>query len=233
MADLVFPRKLLREADHDWNVAGSNAVAGSGSATPSVDVNSDGGGFWIASINNIQFWDRTFTLLWRAVRQACNGGRNPLVVPRNDLAFAPFPAGGPVSDNLTFDDSTLFDDGTGLYQPSIDIETTAAASLRGTSLSVALLLSAPLQGGEAFSIKHPTWDWRIYEIATVTMIDAINAIIVFNPPLREDVPLGTVLDFDRPRCTMKLMNPAAMDLNVTTWPFSCPSVKFIESKFAT
>jgi hypothetical protein len=74
--------------------------------------------------------------------------------------------------------------------------------------------------------------WRLYEISTITMVTDTIGIINFNPPLREAILDGTELDFDRPRCTMKLVNSSAMDLNITTWPFSLATVKFIESKYA-
>ena len=60
---------------------------------------------------------------------------------------------------------------------------------------------------------------------------ATHATITFNPPLREPVNNGDALEFDQPRCTMKLVNAAGMDLNVTTWPFSLATAKFIESKY--
>lgn len=231
MAAVIFPRKLLREADHDWNIAGNTMVAGVASGA-SVDVRSDGGGLWVASINNIQFWDASFTLCWRAVRQLCNGGVTPIVVPRNDIAFAPFPNGSEIPQ-LPFSDSSLFSDGAGFYQPAINIVAgVGGAALRATSLPIVINVAKPLQGGESFSINHPIWGWRLYEIGTVTMSDAGHGVITFNPPLREAVDAGTQLEFDRPRCTMKLVNAGAMDLNVTTWPFSCPSVKFVESKWA-
>jgi hypothetical protein len=115
----VFPRKLLREADHDWNIVGNTATAGQ-TAASSVDIRSDGGGLWSASLNNIQFWDHTFTLCWRAVRQLCNGGVNPIVVPRNDVAFSPFPDGLSLA-NLPHSDGTFFSDGMGYNQRTIDI----------------------------------------------------------------------------------------------------------------
>lgn len=228
---VVFPRKLLIEADHDWNIAGSSMVGGQTSSTPMVDVRSDGGGFWLAALNNMQFFDRSYTLLWRALRQLCNGGVVPIVVERNDIAFAPYPA-GLQPQVVHFSDTSPFSDGSGFDQSLIDIRSNGSAGLRATSMPFVIFAGNPLQGGEAFSIQHPTWGWRMYEIATVVMTDSVRGTITFNPPLREEIDEETPLEFDRPRCTMKLLNPSAMDLNVTTWPFSCPSVKFIESKFS-
>jgi hypothetical protein len=227
---LVFPRKLLLETSHDWNLVGNTATAGQ-TATSSVDIRSDGGGLWSASLNNIQFLDASYTKLWRAVRQLCNGGVNPIVVPCNDIAFVP--AGQPQSfAAIPHGDGALFDDGAGYYQDVIDVTNAGGANLRATVMNLTLNNCGPLQGGELFSIRHPTFDWRMYEIGSVTPIDGTHVTVTFNPPLREAVNDGDAIEFDRPRCLMKLVNAAAMDLNITTWPFSVATVKFVESKYA-
>lgn len=226
---IIFPRKLLRESSHDWNIIGNTISAGQTNGA-SVDVRSDGGGLWSASLNDIQFWDQTDARLWRAVRQLCNGGVTPIIVPRNDAICAPFPV--PEYAPTPHSDGSFFDDGTGYYQPVIDVECYGGAALRSTSMVLKLNYCAPLQGGESFSIEHDTFNWRLYEIATAVPIDDTYTTITFNPPLREAIEDGDQIEFDRPRCTMKLASAGAMDLNFTTWPFSNASVKFIESKYA-
>jgi hypothetical protein len=223
-----FPRKLW-EADHDWNIVGS--VMSSGVTTAgAVDVRSDGGGFWSASLNNIRFIDRTYTLLWRAVRQLATA--QPIIVHRRDTTWSPFPNGTTEYGTIPHSDDALFSDGSDYYQPVIDVETYADASLRDTTLYLKLNNCDALVGGESFSINHDTWSWRLYEIATVEYIDETHVQVTFNPPLREAVPSGTLVEFDRPRCVMKLVNSAAMDFNATTYPFSLATAKFIETKFA-
>jgi hypothetical protein len=230
MTLIEFPSRVFTEGDHDWNIAGNTMGAGQ---TPgaSVDVRSDGGGFWMASLNNIRFRDRLATLCWRAVRQITNGGVTPLIVPCLDTIFAPFPT-NVVELILPHSDGSFFSDGSGYQQPVIDVTNSGGAARRATSMVLNLNNCAALQGGEKFSIQHPTYNWRLYEIATAQQSGSV-ASITFNPPLREAISNGTVLEFDRPRCTMKLVNSAAMNLNVTTFPFSLASVKFVESKYAT
>jgi hypothetical protein len=228
---IYYPLKLMREFSHDWNIVGNTATAGQ-TAASSVDIRSDGGGLWSASLNNIQFWDQTDTLLWRAVRQLCNGGVNPIIVPRNDGIFAPFPVGPRVNNPVAFGDGTLFSDGTGFYQNVTAVKCTGGAALRATSMTLNLINCAAFRGGESFSILHPTMGWRLYEIATAVIVDSTHTTVTFNPPLREAVLDKDEIEFDQPRCTMKLLNAAAMDLNVTTWPFSLETVKFVESKYA-
>src|ERR1035437_754358 len=187
-----FPRKLLIERDHDWNIVSNTAVAGVGSYG-STSIRSDGGGLWSASINNIEFRDKTYTLLWRAIRQDANGGVNPIIVPRNDITWAPLPV--PEYGSIFFSDGTGFSDGTCFYQNVIQVNANGDTALRATTMNLDLVYCGPLQGGDSFSIKHPTWGWRLYEIANVIYSDSTHATISFNPPLREFVPDETVLEF--------------------------------------
>lgn len=222
-----FPSKL-HEADHDWNLVGNTTTSGM-TIGGAVDVRRDGGGFWSASLNNIRFMDRTYTLLWRAVRQICIV--SSIIVERRDTTFAPFPNGVTEYDSVSHSDDTFFNDDAGYYQPVVDVVAYANANLRDTTLYLTLKYCGELIGGEAFSIEHPTWGWRLYEIGTVEYIDETHVVVTFNPPLREAVTSGTQVEFDRPRCTMKLLHSAAMDFNTTTYPFSLASVKFVEAKY--
>lgn len=239
MAVLEFPRLLLREKSHSWNPRGIVATAGQTADNVSTIIRSDGGGFWVCTMSDVSLGGRgagagharqkTATLLWRAVRQLCDGGVNPIVVPRNDALFRPWPTGLAQGElSLPHGDGALFDDGSGYYQPVIDV-TCAAASLRAVFLNLTLLQCGPLQGGESFSILHDTAGWRLYEISTVVYSDPTHATVTFRPPLREDVTAGTVVEFDRPRCTMRLATPNAMDLAVVPWTFNTASVSFVEA----
>lgn len=187
---------------------------------------------WFASLNNIQFSDRVDTLVWRALRQQCNGGVVPIVVPRNDLTWIPLPTTVAEYSAITHGDGSLFDDDSGYYQSMIAVETFGDAALRATSLTLKRIYCADLLGGECFSILHPTFGWRLYEIGSVTKIDDTYTSVTFNPPLREAVSNGTAVEFDRPRCTMKLAKASSMDFTATTYPFSLTTVTFIESKFS-
>lgn len=236
-----FPRLLLREKSHSWNLAGVASTPGDTANSVSVLTRSDGGGFWKCSMQDVSLSgglsasqgrqrQRISTLLWRAVRQICNGGVTPIIVWRNDTLFRPWPSG--VSQSIGIDiahsDDTLFDDGTGYYQPTIDIEA-AATALRATSMDITINNAGALIGGESFSIEHETMDWRVYEIATIDMTSDTTATITFNPPLREAIEAGTTLEFDRPRCKMRLANPGSMDLSVVPWTFNSASVEFVEA----
>ncbi|WLB14981.1 hypothetical protein [Bradyrhizobium japonicum] len=236
-----FPRALLREKTHAWDLAGVAVAGGQGSGgiVPGI-TRSDGGGFWTCVMSNVSLSggrglagldrQKVSTLLWRAVRQICDGGVVSIIVPRNDALFRPWPAGVSQTEgfNIPHDDGAPFSDGAGYYQPIIDI-TCAAADLRATSLDIDIAYAGQLMGGESFSIEHEAAGWRMYEIATVDQVDDSHATIAFNPPLREAVTDGTVLEFDRPRCLMRLVQPSSMNLTVQPWTFNSASVDFVEA----
>lgn len=241
----VFPHALIREKSHSWNLAGVAATPGVTAQSVATIIRSDGGGFWTCSMFDVGLSGgkglhgkdriKVTTLLWRSVRQICNGGVNAIVVPRNDTLFRPWPAGlalgvggAGAGAGIPHDDTALFDDGAG-YQQSVISISAAAAPLRATSLGISILYAGQLQGGEAFSIEHPTMGWRLYEISTVQMQSDTTAIIRFHPPLREAITAATALEFDHPRCVMRLANPASMNLTVVPWTFNQASVDFVET----
>lgn len=238
-----FPRGLLREQSHSWNIVGGTMTSGQAGDGFSPVTRSDGGGVWSCVMSEIglggnnsiiagdyRYRERAVTLLWRAVRQICNGGTNRIVVPRNDALFRPFPAGASEYGSIPHSDGSFFSDGTGYYQPVIDVVTYGDADLRDNTLYLQLNYCGGLLGGESFSIDHSTWGWRLYEIATVEYIDATHVKVTFNVPLREAVPAGTQVEFDRPRCVMQLKNPGSMDLTVVPWTFNSANVEFIEAR---
>ncbi|BAL76009.1 hypothetical protein [Bradyrhizobium cosmicum] len=243
MAAIEFPRALLREKSHAWNMAGAAVAGGPAIAGTGTLTRSDGGGYWTCQMSDIALAGRAgmldrgrdrqrkSTLLWRAIRQIAGGGVNSLVVPRNDARFRPWPAGLPqgAAAIIPHSDTSLFVDGAGYYQSVIDIIAGGDADLRDTELDIVVNYAGELIGGESFSIEHPTWGWRMYEIATVEMASNSEGTITFNPPLREDVAVGTRLEFDRPRCLMRLAQPSSMNLTVQPWTFNNASVDFVEA----
>lgn len=245
MAVYDFPRALLRAKSDPWNLAGTAVAGGAPIAGVGTLTRSDGGGWWTCQMEDVSLSGRSglrvpdrgrdrqkiSTLLWRAVRQLGAGGVNQLVVPRNDTLYRPWPAGlsQKAGIHVLHSDGTPFSDGAGYYQSIIDIVTGDAADLRDTSLDIVVNYAGELQGGESFSILHPTWGWRLYEIGAVDMESDTEGTITFSPPLREDVAAGTQLEFDRPRCTMRLAQPSSMNFSPQPWTFNSASVQFVEA----
>ena len=234
-----FPRLLLREREHSWNLSGVAVTPGVTVDSTATYIRSDGGGFWLCAMRDVSLSapgrgrerQRVSTLLWRAVRHVCDGGVNNIVVWRNDALFIPYPAGVARAITVPHSDGSTFSDGSEYYQPAIDIICDGGADLRATSMDIQINQAAALIGGESFSVFHAGAGWRLYEIGTVTYDDDDEALatITFRPPLREAVVHGDQLEFDRPRCVMRLASPNSMDLTVRPWTFNSASVDFVEA----
>ena len=181
-------------------ISGGTALSGDETV-----IATDGGGRWVAEYGNAPLNRREKVLSWRAARAILEGGAVPIIFPICDARHQPVASRSrvPHSDNAPFSDDTLYLGG--------DCAVTAAGNsdLRATSLNLNIAtLGKTLVGGERFSIDHPTWRHRLYEIKTVD-----GNRITFRPPLREAVTAGTEINFSDPRCVMRLTGDMAAPLN--------------------
>jgi len=160
--------------------------------------------------------------------------------------------------SLPHSDEMTFSDGAGYAQTVVVAQTVGDAPLRATSLTIAVSLGGTLEAGMIFSVEHTDQGWRRYEIKTVTgdgpqpavlIDDLANALVddatlalvdeeelegggpytvTFRPPLRGAVPSGTRIEFDNPRCVMRLAEPQSMELTLELRRVGTPSVSFVE-----
>lgn len=230
---IVFPRRLMREEANEWNIHAATAAPPQTAAGAFPIVRLDGGGLWIAKANAIWIGDEVDARAFRAVRMLAQQGAMPVIVPRNEGGVPPFPAGYAPYGSIPHSDGSLFADGGGYAQSVIDVRTVASAELRDTSLTLDLINCGELSGGMSFSIHHETQGWRLYEIKTAVINDDGGTEVTFEPPLREAVGAGEYLEFDQPRCVMRLMAPDAMNFRLTVFPFTIAGVSFVETFFTS
>lgn len=228
---VVFPSSLLRERSGGWSLKATTVSPGQ-SATGAFSVaRIDGGGAWVTELGGVNLKTKTHVKLWRALENLADGGVEPVVVPMCDKRHFPAPIvdGEPVysEDPIPHDDDTFFDDGSGYAQSVVEASVTTSAALRATSLSLTPTSMGDLEGGEYFSINHPVQGWRLYRIGTAVLSGGVYAVTI-RPPLREAVMAGTRLEFDRPRCTMRLASGDSMNLSLDSRRFANPSVSFVE-----
>lgn len=168
-------------------------------------IATDGGGRWVADYQNAPLNRREKVLSWRALRALLNSGTRAIIFPICDARHQPVASRQhvPHSDGSPFSDGSLYSGG------DCEVRAGANAALRATSMTLDIVtLGKPLIAGERFSINHPTWRDRLYEIATIDGDD-----ITFRPPLREAVTAGTELNFSDPRCVMRLSGDMSAPLN--------------------
>lgn len=190
--------------------AGLRGVAMTGGPSTSGIVRSsrlDGGGLWVIE-QDFLFHSRAQIKAARAIEAGLDGGSGEIIVRVFELPFAPI---GAEASSVPFSDDSTFSDGTEFLSVPAGAALTAIAALRATTLSLTMIVGA-LEGGERFSITHPTKGRRLY---TVTRVD--GASITIRPPLREACASGTELDFTHPSVLCRMANAdefmGALDLN--------------------
>jgi hypothetical protein len=229
-----FPASLMAEASESWNIAASTFSPGQTGIGSFPLGRLDGGGLWVMTASLIVPQDDALLGAFRALRMLAKGGVRAMIVPRNEAAYgvAPWPVINGVVvtgyGSVAHSDNALFDDGSGYAQPAIVVQTVGEAALRDVSLTMHFIAGSPLRGGEVFSIEHPTANWRMYEVTTVTIDDNGDSVVTFEPPLREAVDDATAVEFDLPRCLMRCTTPDALGLEITTDPFARPNLGFVE-----
>jgi hypothetical protein len=165
-------------------------------------------------------WTEKPGLAWRALTEGMDGGAQAVIVLLcSERLFQP------VGDRITVDhsDGTPFDDGSPYASGGAEYEAAASAALRATSMPIMGGAEKPVIGGELFSIEHPNWGWRAYR---VIMID--GSTITFRPPLREAVTPGTPLEFDTPRCKMRIPPGAAPSNATNIGKYTACSIVLVE-----
>lgn len=181
---LAFPA-LLTPRMQRWRLAGVTIGGGISVGGISPLVRTDGGGLWVCE-QNILVHGRAAMLEMQAFEAAMDAGAELVEVPRYVGQFGPIPPG--VDWPVTI--------------------TAGSAAKRATTLTLDVSAAAPLQGGNPFSIDHPTSGRRKYVVKGVSPASGGAQLVTIRPPLREAISADTPLDLLKPSCTMRLTNPA-------------------------
>jgi hypothetical protein len=235
------PRSLLRQKAESWGRIATTiapSVVGNGFLPLTL---MGGAGIWATNSDAINLRTPAHVRLWRSIEAYCDGGAQPIVVPMCDRRQFPAPLdvnGNPILgyDQLPYvndqsADEPFHSDDTGFAQSVTEIQTNSAAVLGATSIQLFVSIGGSLRPGMFFSIRHPTWHWRLYVIRTAEETaegsGAFN--ITFRPTLRETVIGGVLVEFDSPRCLMQLADPEALRLTIELRKFANPSWAFVEA----
>lgn len=214
-----FPTCLFSFASREIMVVQNVISGGTALNGDETVIATDGGGRWQGSYQGAPLNRRDRVLAWRATRANMEGGLRPFIFPICDARHQPLvrkQGGVPHSDGTPFDDTTLYEGGGG---NSIALSDTP---LRATSMFIdTTVLERELVGGERFSIDHPTWRHRLYEVKKVE-----GNRIEFRPPLREAVTAGTEIEFRDPKCVMRLTSDMSAPLDGPRW--ATGSISLIE-----
>lgn len=229
-----YPSTLFAEGRLQWELMGTTIGSGQTASGAMPVTRLDGGGRWKATFSEVGLWSADHLRTWRALAAVCDGGAQPVVFQNRESAeTAPWPlVGGQIVTSFPVvghSDGSLFSDGTGYASNVINAKSKNAAALRATSMTVAMNAGGQLRGGEHFSIDHPEMRWRMYRVRSAVDNGDGTFAITFRPPLREAIAAATELEFDHPRCVMRLASPDAMDATLEDVFFGRPSIALIEA----
>lgn len=215
MADVTYDLCVLTPADISLDVVGAGIEGGRSLAGVTQSIDYSGGGFVAATYGGINIFTPAQAKFWNRLAAILNGSVRTVLLPLwTDFVAVRNPStglalGGP----------------GGPANPTVQADVLLGANqfqLAGLSGGVVI------EGGEWFSIDHGgSVGKHAYRISKViTPPD----VIAFMPTLRRDTAAGTVCDFWRPECEMRL--PAGETM---AWQFRAPgaiselSVNFVEA----
>ena len=222
---ILWPRDLLPPQQPMFYIAPMN-VSGPISGSGAADVISGDAGFWRASYGSVVVTTRDRILTWRGISAKLQGRLFPILIPFCGM-YQPFPPGSdgkPVFPPLAVphSDDAFFSDGTGYKSRVIRVLLNGELRVRAVSGKVDIVTDSLIEPGQVFSFGE-----RMYEIVDVAR-DGNSATLTWQPPLREAVPDGTQLNFDRPVCRMRLASDNEMQLTLDLNKRGFPSVNFVE-----
>jgi hypothetical protein len=232
-AKIVWPHEMLVPAKviaHPVGRSVEGAMPLSGGAPGRVVFGR--GGVWIIALVDVMLHERVMQAVWKALRAQQKNGSVPIIVPYMNSWLRAQPLGTaplvPFSDGATFTDGAMFE------TRSIWAQILEDADHGATELRIRVLNAAPFIGAEPFSINHSIADWRLYETASVLEAEPVGGgfdyLLEFGPPLRQRVRAGEEVDFDLPRCVVKLMDADGMQLEEQQ--VVAASVTFVEDMSA-
>lgn len=163
---------------------------------------------------------------WQAIRTKL-GGRAGLVAVRVPSSLsAPYESGRfePVID-VTHNDDTEFSDDTPYEQNAISVVTEGVTPLGSTTIRLRIIKASADLAGVRFSYNH-----ALYETGPIISVDGDIWEVPITPSVRELIPAGADLEFDRPTCLCHLAEDRGMDVTQDAIAKGVrPNVSFIEA----
>jgi len=173
---------LLRPAEIEVDVVGSSIEGGRSLDGFSTSADIGGGGLVSCKYSGINPGNTVPARLRYVSRMGAmlNGSVARINAPLMLDFIAPVAGGWSGADGLyrlvPHSDGTSFSDGTLYSQPVISAVLTEIAEGGDGILNIKVVEGADLQGGEWFSIEHPTWGHRAYRIRRVISLSETGRI---------------------------------------------------------
>jgi hypothetical protein len=184
-------------------------------------------GFWQIDYSNIVLRGsrRDAWQTWQAIRQRLAGRSGRIAVPVRASLSAPYVSGvfEPMPETPHSDDS-LFDDNTSYGQGAISVVSVGVTPIGATVIRMRVINAASSLVGVRFSYSH-----ALYETGPVISLEDGVWELPISPSVRELIPSGADLEFDRPTCLCRLTDDRGMAVEQdVVQKFSLPPVSFVE-----
>lgn len=199
-------------------------------------IDMSGGGFVAVDYLDIQLGNNQAQgrLRYYASLQKLNGGVRQIIVPLLTDALLPLALGTPIYTLTTLSDGSSLSDGSLISQPAVSGQMVGAAALNASTVTMDVWAPLPLQGGEWFGLSHATKGFRAYQITDIDSTgtgtgDATRYTIGIRPPLRDSIADASIVDFVRPRCTMRLAPGTEVKTDLEHYFYATPELHFVEA----
>lgn len=223
-----WPMSSLAPASINWWPSGGIDSGGvSLSGLQQLD-SVDGGPIWKAAMLQIPVWKRDGILAFQAMQMILATGPLLINVGRMPDIRAPVLS---VAGLVPHHDGTPFADETLYQSETVTSYLSGDHDLRQGTAQFTLDGGRSLIGGEDFSIEHDDVGWRMYRVMRVNSQSGDVWNVDIGPTLRDDVSNATALEWDNPRCVMRLADQNAFNtaLMFNRWGFV--DVQFEEAFF--
>lgn len=181
-------------------------------------------GHWRIDIVGIPMHGTAKRRTWDAIDAVLGGASGRIAIPAWSMDSAPYVSGKeePLVE-LPHSDGSLFSDGSPYQQNAISVASVGVTAIGATVMSMRIINGAADLSGVRFSHNH-----ALYKTGQVVSINDDVWTVRITPSIRELIPSGADLEFDRPTCVCNLMEDAGMQRSMNADRFERASVSFIE-----
>ncbi|TCU25282.1 hypothetical protein [Rhizobium laguerreae] len=181
-------------------------------------------GYWSIEYHDVPLYGADRMRTFEAIKDILSGSSGRIAVPIYAPDRAPFVDGIPaIPEVLPHDDDTFFDDDTGYLQGGISIVSQGVTPIGVTVMQLRIIEGDAALSGTLFSFNH-----ALYRIGQVIEVAGDMQTVRISPTVRELIPDGADLEFDRPTCLCNLVDDRGMDNGSNMIGYESVSVNFNE-----
>ncbi|TAU98168.1 hypothetical protein ELI38_20405 [Rhizobium leguminosarum] len=181
-------------------------------------------GFWSVEYRDVPLYGIDKMRTYEAIKDILSGSSGRIAVPIYSPERTPWVNGLALPPSiLPHDDDTFFSDGTGYRQGAISIVSVAFTPLAATIMQLRIISGDTSLSGTLFSYNH-----ALYRIGQTLEVAGDVYTVRISPTVREAIPAGADLEFDRPTCLCNLIDDRSMDNGSNMTGFERVGVSFNE-----